>query len=163
MQLGQYFNNLGVSGPGVSTADERMIAAFTNNGRFTLLPKQVPELRVAAELAPYREQLVQLNQLLEPFEMHFGYRVADEVLLYLWNARKLNDPAFGLDEAFDHQIYQKVLPKFHGSQAKLQEPLKALLEFCKEHNYARSAAKVRRMLDMLMKEGFRQFCVTGVS
>ncbi len=54
----------------------------------------------------------------------------DEVLLYLWNAKALSDPSFGLDTAFDHQICQKILPKFHGSQAKLQEPLERLLLFC---------------------------------
>ena len=157
VQLDQYFSGAGGSGPGASTADETIIATFTNGGKFALLPKQVPELRSGPELAPYRDRLVRLNQLLEPFEMHFGYRVADEVLLYLWNARVLNDPAFDLDLAFDCQIYQKVLPKFHGSQAKLQKPLKALLEFCEEHGYTRSEAKIQRMLDMLMKEGFASF------
>lgn len=50
----------------------------------------------------------------------FGYCVADEVLLYLWNAR-------ALDEAdFDYQICQKILPKFHGSEAKITQMLDAL-------------------------------------
>jgi 5-methylcytosine-specific restriction endonuclease McrBC GTP-binding regulatory subunit McrB len=157
VRLDTYFSVSSVGGPGASTASEETIAAFTNNWQFALLPKQVPELRSDLELAPYRGQLVRLNQLLEPFEMHFGYRVADEVLLYLWNSWKLDDPTFGLDIAFDHQICQKVLPKFHGSQAKLQEPLEALHAFCEEHGYARSAAKIQRMLDMLLKEGFASF------
>ncbi|TEU15056.1 MAG: hypothetical protein E3J21_14160 [Anaerolineales bacterium] len=157
VRLDTYFKIVDAGEPRASTASEESIAAFTNGGKFALLPKQVPELRSDPELAPYRDQLVRLNQLLEPFEMHFGYRVADEVLLYLWNARGLNDPAFDLDVAFDHQVCQKVLPKFHGSQAKLQEPLETLLKFCKEHGYARSAAKIQRMLDMLIKEGFASF------
>ena len=157
VRLDTYFSVTRTDGATASTADEQTIEVFTNNRRFTLLPKQVPELRSDPELAPYRDQLVRLNQLLEPFEMHFGYRVADEVLLYLWNARELNDPAFALDVAFDHQIYQKVLPKFHGSQAKLQKPLEALHAFCEEHGYARSAAKIQRMLNMLLKEGFASF------
>jgi energy-coupling factor transporter ATP-binding protein EcfA2 len=157
VRLDTYFSVSSVGGPGASTASEETIAAFTNNWEFALLPKQVPEIRSDPELAPYRDQLVRLNGLLEPFEMHFGYRVADEVLLYLWNARELNDFTFGLDVAFDHQLYQKVLPKFHGSQAKLQEPLEALHAFCEEHSYARSAAKIQRMLNMLLKEGFASF------
>jgi 5-methylcytosine-specific restriction endonuclease McrBC GTP-binding regulatory subunit McrB len=156
VRLDTYFSAARSDGM-TGSADEQTIELFTNNWRFVLLPKQVPELRSAPALAPYRNQLVRLNQLLEPFEMHFGYRVADEVLLYLWNAQELNDPAFGLDLAFDHQIYQKVLPKFHGSQAKLQEPLEALRVFCEEHGYTRSAAKIQRMLDMLLKEGFASF------
>jgi len=157
VRLDTYFSVSSVGGPVAYTASEETIAAFTNHWQFALLPKQVPELRSDLELAPYRDQLVRLNQLLEPFEMHFGYRVADELLLYLWNAQELNDPAFALDVAFDHQIYQKVLPKFHGSQAKLQEPLEALHAFCEEHGYARSAAKIQRMLNMLLKEGFASF------
>lgn len=157
VRLDTYFNIADAGGLSAYIADEKTIAAFTNGGQFALLPKQVPELRSDPELAPYRDQLVRLNQLLEPFEMHFGYRVADEALLYLWNARGLNDPTFGLDVAFDHQIYQKVLPKFHGSQARLQKPLEALRAFCEEHGYARSAGKIQRMLDTLMKEGFASF------
>jgi 5-methylcytosine-specific restriction endonuclease McrBC GTP-binding regulatory subunit McrB len=157
VELETYFSVSRAGRSGASITGEEIIAAFTNDWQFALLPKQMPELRSDPELAPYRDQLVRLNQLLEPFEMHFGYRVADEVLLYLWNARKLNDPAFDLDVAFDHQLCQKVLPKFHGSQAKLQEPLEALRAFCKEHGYACSAAKIQRMHDMLIKEGFASF------
>jgi 5-methylcytosine-specific restriction endonuclease McrBC GTP-binding regulatory subunit McrB len=157
VHLDTYFSVAYTDGATASTADEQTIEIFANNRQFTLLPKQVPELRSDPELAPYRDQLVRLNQLLKPFEMHFGYRVADEVLLYLWNAQELNDPAFSLDVAFDHQIYQKVLPKFHGSQAKLREPLEALRAFCEEHGYALSGAKIQRMLGMLMKEGFASF------
>jgi hypothetical protein len=47
--------------------------------------------------------------------------------------------------------------KFHGSQAKLQKPLEALRAFCEEHGYARSTAKIQRMLDTLVKEGFASF------
>ncbi len=110
-------------------ANDAARAAFTFDGKFTLLPKAVP-IRTDEEMSPYREQLVALNNLLQPYKMHFGYRVADEVLLYLWNAKNLSDPAFDLDTAFDHQLCQKVLPKFHGSQAKLQAPLEHLLLFC---------------------------------
>jgi 5-methylcytosine-specific restriction endonuclease McrBC GTP-binding regulatory subunit McrB len=157
VHLDTYFSVAQTDGATASTADEQTIEIFADNRQFTLLPKQLPELRSNPELAPYRDQLVRLNQLLKPFEMHFGYRVADEVLLYLWNAQELNDPAFDLEVAFDHQIYQKVLPKFHGSQAKLREPLEALGAFCEEHGYGLSAAKIQRMLDMLIKEGFASF------
>ena len=89
--------------------------------------------------------------------MHFGYRVADEILLYLWHAYNLNAPEFGLDTAFDYQIYQKILPKFHGSEAKLEEPLAKLKTFCESHQYQVSLAKIERMLSQLSKEGFASF------
>ena len=110
-------------------ADDRIRQAFTFGDEFIRLPKDVP-LRTDPNLAPYRDRLITLVNLLRPYNMHFGYRVVDEVLLYLWNAEALADPSFGLDTAFDHQLCQKILPKFHGSQAKLQEPLERLLLFC---------------------------------
>jgi 5-methylcytosine-specific restriction endonuclease McrBC GTP-binding regulatory subunit McrB len=69
----------------------------------------------------------------------------------------LGDAAFSLDTAFDYQCYQKILPKFHGSQAKLQEPLEDLLAFCNRYAYTHSAAKIQQMLDQLKKEGFASF------
>jgi 5-methylcytosine-specific restriction endonuclease McrBC GTP-binding regulatory subunit McrB len=137
-------------------ADEATRAAFTYDGQFLCLPKSIP-LQQSEVLAPYRARLVELNALLRPYTLHFGYRVADEVLLYLWNAHQLGDAAFSLDTAFDYQCYQKILPKFHGSQAKLQEPLENLLAFCHQYAYTRSAAKIQQMLDQLKKEGFASF------
>lgn len=112
-----------------TSVNGRVRAAFTFDGKFAPSPKS-KDILVDEDLAPYRVQLIVLNDLLQPYNMHFGYRVVDEVLLYLWNARELDDPAFGLEVAFDHQLCQKVLPKFHGSQAKLQEPLERLALFC---------------------------------
>lgn len=161
-------------------ADADARAAFTFNETFLRLPKAVPELRTGEVLQAYREALMALNALLQPYDMHFGYRVVDEILLYLWNAQALKVPAFGPDVAFDHQICQKILPKLHGSQAKLQEPLEVLLDFCigghVDHrsvgafknkavrelrndgvSYPYAARKILRMMDALEKEGFASF------
>jgi hypothetical protein len=119
----------GAAESSANPASDDIRAAFTFDGKFAPLPKSEPIL-VDEDLAPYRAQLIVLNDLLQPYNMHFGYRVVDEVLLYLWNAKGLNDPAFDLEIAFDHQLCQKVLPKFHGSQARLQEPLEQLALFC---------------------------------
>jgi len=111
-------------------ADETIVEAFTYHHRFIRLPKEVPQLRTEPALDSYRRHLANLNGLLKPYNMHFGYRVAEEILLYLWNAHVLSDQGFDLSTAFDYQIYQKILPKFHGSKAKLYEPLQDLLRFC---------------------------------
>ena len=97
-----------------STADDATRRQFIHDGSFIRLPKSVLELRTDPELAPYRQRLSELNALLSEYTMHFGYRVADEVLLYLWHAKALGAPDFDLNTAFDYQIYQKVLPKLHG-------------------------------------------------
>jgi len=156
VNLAEYFAKSDAATTPDAAADEAARTAFTFKGEFLRLPKSV-SLRTDPVLAPYREQLIELNDLLKAHTLHFGYRVADEILLYLWNARELNDPAFTLDIAFDYQICQKILPKFHGSQARLQEPLHTLLEFCNQHQYNHSAAKVKRMLEALNKEGFASF------
>lgn len=140
-----------------STADDATRRQFIHDGSFIRLPKSVPELRTDPELAPYRQCLSELNALLSEYTMHFGYRVADEVLLYLWHAKALGAPDFDLNTAFDYQIYQKVLPKFHGSQAKLQKPLTDLIAFCEAGSYIQSVRKIRQMLDLLNKEGFASF------
>ncbi len=157
VDLQEYFTRDAPAEENAPPATPALIAAFTHSGEFARLPKQVSEIYTVPELGEYRAQLQELNELLKEHDMHFGYRVADEILLYLWHAYELNDANFGLDTAFDCQIYQKVLPKFHGSQARLQEPLTSLQAFVDEHGYARSARKIARMLAALQKDGFASF------
>lgn len=66
--------------------------------------------------------LVEINSLLEPAGLHFGYRVRDEIAFYLTRNRELNL----LDEttALDYQLMQKVLPRIQGSSISV---LKAML------------------------------------
>ena len=86
---------------------------------------------------------------------------------------------FGLNDTIDIQILQKVLPKFHGTQGKLEEPLADLIYFCfnksyekekpseemiqkalgfdKEALYPRSARKIARMIKNLKIQGYTSF------
>jgi 5-methylcytosine-specific restriction endonuclease McrBC GTP-binding regulatory subunit McrB len=155
VKLHDYFTRFSVNES--SSVDETTRLQFTHNNTFVCLPKRVPELRTAPELEQYRQRLGDLNALLATHTMHFGYRVADEILLYLWHAKALNAPNFTLDAAFDYQIYQKVLPKFHGSQAKLQKPLTELRNFCQNNHCTRSVDKIQQMLNALTTEGFASF------
>lgn len=98
---------------------------FTATGRSSFA-------RESAELAPYRIQLAALVKLLAEHHMHFGYRVADEILTFLANSQRLGDPKFTLPRAFDRALLHKVLPKSHGSRPRLRRPLLALLAFCAE-------------------------------
>lgn len=71
-----------------------------------------------------------LHDLLAPHQRHFGYRVANEIARFVTLA---NEQAGGTKEArwaaLDLAILQKVLPKFHGTQQELQEPLIKLFAF----------------------------------
>ena len=73
-----------------------------------------------------------LNRSLQPFDLHFGYRVFDEITAYLVNAEE-NGLYGGISpyaDPFDAAVLMKVLPKFHGSRSKLEEPLKTILAWC---------------------------------
>ena len=82
----------------------------------------------------YWEILKQLNKALEPYDLHFGYRVVDEIALFFQSAKESQDRGIvefeNDDEIFDLALLMKVLPKFHGNRKKLEEPLKAILKLC---------------------------------
>ena len=69
--------------------------------------------------------LIEVNAILEKADLHFAYRVRDEVAFYL-----LMNRDFGLmspEEAMDYQLMQKVLPRIHGSSERIQTLLLQLL------------------------------------
>jgi len=120
----------------------------------------------------------ELLDILSPYNLHFGYRVVNEISRFICHTHEIvND--FILDDVVDIQILQKILPKFHGSQAKLEDPLKKLLAFCHSNSnvfddsllientddarqntnirFPRSAAKLSRMLRNLKVQGYTSF------
>ncbi|WP_231833722.1 McrB family protein [Pyrococcus horikoshii] len=76
-----------------------------------------------------------LNEVLEPYDLHFGYRVVDEIALFLKNAKESREKGIvsfeNEDEIFDLALLMKVLPKFHGNRRKLEKPLLLVLKFAK--------------------------------
>ncbi len=129
-----------------------------------------------------RSTLAALNQLLAESNLHFGYRVANEISLYVTNAMTFVGTN-AVDTALDIQVLQKVLPKLHGSKQKLLGPLWRLLVFAisgksdlvpySDQEFdkiqllvarpgsiavmPRSAAKLARMLRVLRSQGFVSF------
>ncbi len=108
--------------------------------------------------------------------LHFGYRVANEMARFINLAREeLAD--FSLDQVMDVQILQKILPKLHGTRAKLEDPLARLFAFCHvthddaapeellakarsydpEARFPRSAQKIARMMRQLFLQGYASF------
>lgn len=97
------------------------------------------------------------------------------------------DDGNGILAAFDAAVLMKVLPKFHGSRGKLEQPLKQVLAWCMnpdvpeasvisdafastgqwedvlqkfaslDYRYPKTAARVRRMLWALYTSGFAAF------
>ena len=77
-----------------------------------------------------RQVLLDLHALLEWDHRHFGYRVANEIARFVMLAAVQAAPTeANLWAALDIAILAKVLPKFHGTQQELEEPLARLFAF----------------------------------
>jgi hypothetical protein len=79
--------------------------------------------------ADAKNLLKDLISILQPYSLHFGYRVANEIGAFVRNALACCEGSAPdiVQAALDAQLAQKVLPKFNGSQASLEEPLRAML------------------------------------
>jgi energy-coupling factor transporter ATP-binding protein EcfA2 len=103
---------------------------FTFGGEWTRVDKPTIADHIAVH-PEVRAQLQMLNSLLRPYDLHFGYRVFDEIVSFL-DAAEHNGLFADLGDgaAFDAAVLMKVLPKFHGSRGKLEGPLQAVLAWC---------------------------------
>ena len=123
------------------------------------------------------DSLAELFQILESHHLHFGYRVINEVSRFVVLAEEKVE-ALDLNDAFDIQFLQKILPKLHGTKGKLQKPLNQVFAFCYDEqsdtepeqqrlakalnfdsnaSYPRTAQKVARMLNDLEQQGYTSF------
>lgn len=75
-----------------------------------------------------KNEIIDINNILKKYSLHFGYRIASEVSLYVSHViGYVTNPTNQdiLNKALDFQITQKILPKINGTQAKIE---KAILE-----------------------------------
>ncbi|MFQ6057923.1 MAG: McrB family protein [Anaerolineae bacterium] len=128
---------------------QQLLKDFIRNGKFAVVDKgTIAEF--AARHPKYREHLDRLKVLLQPYDLHFAYRVFDEITAFLANAE--DSPVFsgftGLDDAFDTAVLMKVLPKLHGPRGKLEKPLQALLAWALQpDNHDEGWTKLKPRLD----------------
>lgn len=123
--------------------------------------------------------VTELLNILQPYNLHFGYRVINEMALFVLNTIEfIGDEEDIVSQAIDIQICQKVLPKFNGSFGKLDEPLRKLIAFMladkgMDYNsitidtlssvvpfttkYPESLAKIGRLYNNLVYNGFASF------
>lgn len=105
----------------------------------------------------FRAQLNILVELLEPHELHFAYRVFDDVMLFLHEAQ--SSPVFEgfgnqpLDAAFDAAVRAKVLPKFHGVRARLEIPLLKVVRWCQSEARAEGAEVIEEQVRQWQSNG----------
>ena len=118
--------------------------------------------------------LAEIQDILSPAGIKFGYRTRDAILMYLhfWRELKLSGIVSGY-AALDFCILQKVLPKISGSGEGLAEALKHLAIWLKARSEIQNAApgveadfagplershqKVIRMAELLDLDGATRF------
>lgn len=167
------------------TAQERLVVAraFSSQGTYVRTDRKAAS-KLLDDHPEFRDRLQSLCELLEPYEMHFGYRVFDEVVTFLVHAHRNGlFGSKGLDDAFDAAVLMKVLPKFHGSRTKLEKPLLLALRWAMRPDdevvaadgletletalaaapiedgiaLPATASRIRRMLQSLATSGFASF------
>ncbi len=120
------------------------------------------------------EELEKINKSLQKMNAHVGYRVRDEICFYL--AYNQEDGLMEYEEAMDHCILQKILPRISGSDSRVETLLMELYRLFtnKEYRdeldiyesdmetakYPNSARKVVEMLRRLRDDGFTSFWIS---
>ncbi|MFZ3383617.1 MAG: AAA family ATPase [Candidatus Methanoperedens sp.] len=95
-----------------------------------------------------------VNEALEKFNLHFGYRIRDEVLRYMYFAEIMNSDDFTPNKARDFQIKQKILPRIKGTDS-IKKALELLQVIIQE--YEQSTNKLDQMNKALDKNGYTDF------
>jgi len=93
--------------------------------------------------AAYDAEMLLLFKILQAHGAEFGYRTAYETARFIHFFKLLGNHADGdaswFSAAFDCVVFQKLLPKLHGSRAKLAPVLKKLWFLCVNDAAGRSA------------------------
>jgi 5-methylcytosine-specific restriction endonuclease McrBC GTP-binding regulatory subunit McrB len=104
-------------------------------------PNMLPPFRLASkqDYAALPEEthkhLSEINDILEEARLHFGYRSANEIALFIsiYTTILPEDPKDPhLLRALDAAILQKVLPRLSGNRAKLEAPLAKLCAYLRD-------------------------------
>ncbi|WP_456425536.1 McrB family protein [Desulfurobacterium sp.] len=148
---------------------------FINEGKFTLIDKEKIK-EFADKPQNFVEKLEKINSILKPYNLHFGYRVFDEITMFLYNSQNSLLKFENLNEAFDLAIKMKILPKFNGTRQRLWDPIVKLLKeisiekpenliengvpdlkSISNQKYKHTAHKLLEMLYKLKTQGFASF------
>lgn len=143
-----------------SGQSQKLLNSFTRSGKFARIDKA--EIASYIQNNPEQASLLQeLNTALAPYSLHFGYRVFDELMMFLSNAEALRDE-LEPDTAFDRAVLMKILPKFHGSRGKLEQPLGMVLEWCAvPDRKAEAASSARANPSAMLQPGDWRFPETA--
>jgi len=116
---------------------QNILEDLRNGGKFCAVVADKEKVKKALQnLGGKKAELKELNGTLQPYDLHFGYRVLDEIALFVQNAKNAPDVVGRLneDKALDYAVLMKVLPKFHGPRQKLEKPLREVLKWAAKGN-----------------------------
>ncbi len=118
----------------------------------------IPEaIRGAADIAKeLNDSLLSAFDGLAEIGAEFGYRTAHEISRFVYFHAVLSGPGWQFEDALDAQVFQKLLPKLHGSERRLGPVLEKLEKFCTDSKLDLSLGKIKRMRERL-KDGFTSF------
>jgi MoxR-like ATPase len=102
---------------------------------------------------PYAQLVMRVWDGLQPIAP-FGFRVLDEIKLYVGAATEIGTP---WEIALDEQLVQKVLPRVRGADRRLEDGLEAFLAALDDGEFALSRAKAHQMREELGTHGFASF------
>lgn len=108
---------------------------------------------VARIARAWRGEIVDIWKILEPQQFHFGFRVRDEIELYLLNSLGLLEPKV----AFDLQIKQKILPKIWGRGDGMKVLLARLHDHFMDKGWRYSSKKIEEMKVRLIRDDFTAY------
>lgn len=100
------------------------------------------------------QELIEVNQILEQGNLHFAYRVRDEIVFYMLYNMRFNLMSY--EEAFEMQLLQKILPRITGSSSKIMNILEKLKVYTKER-YPKAYEKVLFMIERYEEDGFTSY------
>ncbi len=130
------------------------------------------------------EVLKEVNTCLKPAQLQVGYRVRDEVCLYLLHAQALQDhfvtESDDTVKTLDLALHMKILPRIQGSSLAINDVLQRLLSWClkpqnqdieevvnkwkkeqpqiwKESRYPHTAGRLLTMYERYQQEGFTSY------
>ncbi|MEB5952684.1 AAA family ATPase [Enterococcus innesii] len=108
----------------------------------------------------YSESFSIINEIFETLKKEnkqFGYRVFNEISLFILNYVGEDATKENLIDAIDIQILQKVLPKINGTDDEILGLMNSFKEIAEKNSLVWSEQKINRMLNKLKTTGYATF------
>jgi len=115
---------------------------------FAEVSSDLTDTEIVGVARRWRGEIVAIWKMLEPHQFQFGFRVRDQIELFVLNAKGLLEERI----AFDLQIKQKILPKIQGRGESLKLLLMQLQDYFIDKRYRWSAKKVEEMKLRLIRD-----------